>query len=125
MRNKTGYVFIAGVMMAVLFLVPVVSAKTFGIGTEETVHCGIENCHGVDVICGPKPAQMCTMMYAAGDGCRRFAVCEIIDGECRLRPDPRYEQCKECFQECVRTSSDDPSSAFQCEEQCVPSTQSM
>ncbi|MCC6758932.1 MAG: hypothetical protein IT395_04830 [Candidatus Omnitrophica bacterium] len=95
-------------------------AKVFNISKAETVMCGIENCHGVDVICGPKPAQMCTMMYAVGDGCRQYAKCEIIDGKCQLRPDPRFEECQICIKKCLEGLENDPAASFGCESQCLP-----
>lgn len=95
-------------------------AKPFSISKTETVMCGIENCHGVDVICGPKPAQMCTMMYAVGDGCRQYTKCEIIDGKCQLRPDPRFEECQICIKKCLEGLENDPAASFGCESQCLP-----
>ena len=95
-------------------------AEPFIISKTETMMCGIENCHGLDVTCGPKPAQMCTMMYAAGDGCRQYAKCVIIDGKCQLHPDPRFEKCKICIKKCLEGLKKGPAAAFRCESQCLP-----
>lgn len=96
------------------------AAKQTTIIKTETAVCGIENCHGADVICGPHPAEMCTMMYAVGDGCRQFAKCEIINGKCQLNPDPKFEECRNCIKKCLKNSKSDPASSFGCESQCLP-----
>lgn len=80
--------------------------------------CGIENCHGIDIVCGPNVPQACTEMYAMGDFCRQYARCEIVDGKCGLVPNPVFEMCTSCVRECSQTHIDRPVEAFNCEAKC-------
>ena len=79
--------------------------------------CGIENCHGLDIVCG-KPAEMCTEMYQLGDKCRQFARCGIVDGECQQIESPQFDTCKACAQKCEKDFPSDPDKAFMCESEC-------
>lgn len=80
--------------------------------------CGIENCHGLDIICGEHPAEMCTMLYQLGDKCRALARCEVVAGTCGLVENPEFTACKNCAQRCERDFPDDPGKAFACESAC-------
>ena len=80
--------------------------------------CGIENCHGLDIVCGPNPAEMCTMIYQLGDKCRQFAQCEVVDGVCQQIENPQFIACKSCVQECEQDFPNDPEKAFECESTC-------
>ena len=77
--------------------------------------CGIENCHGLDITCGPEVPDACTMDYQLGDFCRQFSVCEVIDGECQLVPNEIYDRCVECIKECEGLGGEP---AFECEAEC-------
>lgn len=80
--------------------------------------CGIENCHGLDITCGPAVPEMCTAMYALGDRCRQYAQCAVIDGKCQLVKNPQFEACKACIKKCLSETSSDPIKAMNCESQC-------
>ncbi len=81
--------------------------------------CGIENCHGLEISCGPNIAEMCTLVYVAGDSCRQFASCAVIDGECQVLAEPEFEICKNCVEDCEKQFAEDPNKFFECESQCA------
>jgi hypothetical protein len=81
--------------------------------------CGIENCHGLDISCGPNIPDVCTMIYEQGDNCRQFADCQIIDGQCSLKESLRFENCKSCVEKCEKDFKDDQVKFFECESRCV------
>lgn len=80
--------------------------------------CGIENCHGLDIVCGKNPAQMCTEMYQLGDRCRQFASCSKVKGKCQLVDNPQFTNCKVCALQCEKQYPNDPEQALFCESQC-------
>jgi hypothetical protein len=84
-----------------------------------TDKCGIENCHGLDITCGSNVPEACTEIYMAGDNCRQFASCEIIDGDCQLVTTEKFESCKACVEQCEEDYADDQIKFFQCESQCA------
>ncbi|MDD4351756.1 MAG: hypothetical protein PHU71_02125 [Candidatus Gracilibacteria bacterium] len=83
------------------------------------IACGIENCHGLDIVCGPNVPEACTMMYMAGDNCRQFASCEILDGTCQMAPSSEFENCKACVEDCESDFAEDPTELFACESSCA------
>lgn len=86
-------------------------------GVEEG-KCGIENCHGLDITCGPNIPEVCTMEYAFGDGCRQYASCQIINGECQLIKSEKFEECKSCVEKCLQDFKEDIIKASECEGEC-------
>ncbi|MCD4782049.1 MAG: hypothetical protein K8S27_16110 [Candidatus Omnitrophica bacterium] len=101
------------ILIVTLFLFGVVAyAKTM---LKEPV-CGIENCHGLDISCGPNVPEVCTAMYALGDFCRQFAQCQTVEGRCQLVPSVQFQSCKSCVQNCM--DAKDPMRAFACESHC-------
>jgi len=78
--------------------------------------CGIANCHGLNIICGPNPPQFCTEMYQLGDFCRQFAKCGIVGSDCVQIESPDFEFCKICVEECEKF--DYGQQAFECEDKC-------
>lgn len=80
--------------------------------------CGIENCHGLDIQCGPNIAEQCTMMYGFGDRCRAFAQCQIIDGRCGLVESKEFKACVDCVKACEESNKGDIPQAFACEGSC-------
>jgi hypothetical protein len=80
--------------------------------------CGIENCHGIDIVCGPNFAEVCSEMYGLGNFCRQYARCEVVQGECRLAKDPAFDVCTECVRKCTDAYQDNPMEAFNCEAKC-------
>ena len=79
--------------------------------------CGIEQCHGLNITCGPNIAEMCTMEARIDDFCRQYVRCEKVGRECRLIKEPKFEECKSCIEKCNQEK--DPEKAFQCAGKCV------
>lgn len=80
--------------------------------------CVVQNCHGLDISCGPKAPQMCTMMYALGDRCLQYARCGVQDGTCRQAENPQFTKCKACVQGCIASDMNDAAKQFACEAKC-------
>ena len=80
--------------------------------------CGIENCHGLDITCGSDIADVCTLMYALGDNCRRYASCKVVNGRCQLVKEPKFDSCASCVQNCTDTYEQDLVKLFECESSC-------
>jgi len=83
--------------------------------------CGIENCHGLDITCGPNIPQTCTFEYQLGDRCREFAKCEIIEGKCQLVKSQKFTDCKTCVEGCLKKHQNNTVELLRCEEKCSPS----
>jgi len=92
--------------------------KPFKLPLPVSDKCGIENCHGLDITCGPNVAEVCTEMYQAGDNCRQFASCQIVEGKCTLQKSADFDSCKSCVQNCQQANPDDPIKFFDCESKC-------
>lgn len=82
---------------------------------EQIIRCGVENCHGLDIICGPNVPDACTALYQLGDFCRDFAKCQIVSGECVFAIDQDFASCKSCVEKCTQQN---PVDAFACEQNC-------
>jgi hypothetical protein len=82
--------------------------------------CGIEQCHGLDITCGPNIPEMCTTEMRIDDYCREYIRCEKVGRECRLIKEPKFEECKSCIEKCNR--DEDPEKAFQCARRCREQT---
>ncbi len=87
-------------------------------GSGDGAICGRENCYGLDIKCGPNPAEMCTMEYRLGDKCLRYVNCGIVDGACIEIKNAAFDACKSCVQKCETDSANDPQKAFDCESKC-------
>jgi len=81
--------------------------------------CGIQNCHGLDIVCGPNAPQVCTMLYAAGDNCRQFASCQTLAGQCELAKTSKFDSCKSCVEKCKQDFQSDQIKFFGCESKCA------
>lgn len=81
--------------------------------------CGMENCHGLDITCGPNVPDACTEIYMLGDRCRQYASCEVIDGECQLVESSAFETCKSCVENCSEEFGQDHTMLFECESGCI------
>jgi len=81
--------------------------------------CGMQNCHGLDITCGPNVPQICDMMYVAGDNCRQFARCQVIDGQCKLEKVLKFDSCKLCVEKCEFDYKNDQIKFFECEGGCA------
>lgn len=80
--------------------------------------CGIQNCHGPVLSCGPEPVEMCTMEYQLGDKCRQRAACRVVNGSCRAVGFGGYDDCVSCVAACMNNSTGDLSRIFTCESKC-------
>jgi hypothetical protein len=78
--------------------------------------CAVENCHGLDIKCGPNPPRACTMIYMVGDNCLRYARCGIQNGKCQQIENSQFTQCKLCVQKCIDNNVG--VDLFDCEEKC-------
>ncbi len=106
-------------IIAVFAVLAVLIAGTFlVVRMRKEERCGIENCHGYVIECGPDVAEMCAAFYQAGDRCREHATCETIDSRCQVRTTPEYDECVECVQECLERYKGDPQEALECESRC-------
>lgn len=85
-----------------------------------TKECGVENCHGLNITCGPNVPEMCTFEYQVGDLCRQFARCEVVGGKCQLVKDASFESCGSCVKKCQEKfpTLDDQIRFSQCESEC-------
>ena len=99
-------------------LIPALILLVFISGCTSYYKCGIENCHGLEITCGPDVPDACTEIHMAGDLCRKFASCERIDGECTLVTDPGFETCKSCVQDCIKEYESHSDDLFDCEYNC-------
>lgn len=80
--------------------------------------CKLENCHGLDIKCGPNPPDYCTMMYGLGDKCLQYAKCGIENNKCQQIENPQFTQCKSCVEACIENNKDDTIKSFECESKC-------
>lgn len=78
--------------------------------------CGIEDCHGMNVRCGPNVPDACTEIYMAGDRCRQYATCGYVDGKCSLIAGKEFEDCRSCVEKCLEKN--DSMEVFSCESLC-------
>lgn len=81
-------------------------------------NCGIENCHGLNIVCGTNVAEVCTMMYQIGDKCRQYATCGVVNGACVQIENVQFITCKACVEQCINNYPNDPDKAFNCENEC-------
>jgi hypothetical protein len=79
--------------------------------------CGIQNCHGPVISCGPIPVEICTTEYQLGDRCRALAACRVVNGSCQAVEFPGYQECSACVTECSNRTAD-PAKMFSCESRC-------
>lgn len=81
--------------------------------------CGRENCHGLEIKCGPNPAEICTEIYMLGDKCLKHVNCGIVDGACQQIQNNDFDNCKNCVETCKQQYALDSSMrVFECESQC-------
>ncbi len=87
---------------------------------EESVSsvCKRENCHGLDIKCGPNAPDICTTLYSIGDKCLKYAECGLQNNKCQQIENSQFTQCKTCVQACVDSNKDDTVKMFACESKC-------
>jgi len=127
-NNNLWYALLAGalVLVAVIFFwnnyqvqIQTRIDKPIEIPKTDQAQCGIENCYGLDITCGPNIPEACTMLYMAGDNCRQFAVCAVMDGQCRQVISTKFNDCKNCVQKCEQNFKNDQIKFFECESGCA------
>jgi hypothetical protein len=80
--------------------------------------CGIENCHGLTVQCGPNPATACPNDMNAGDRCRQYASCQVVSGSCQLVTESKFTKCVNCVEECQKSFINNPNQIQDCSQTC-------
>jgi hypothetical protein len=80
--------------------------------------CSLENCHGLDILCGSNPPDFCTEMYEIGDNCLHYAKCGVKNGKCQPIENSRFTQCRLCVEECIQSRMNDAMRMFECESTC-------
>jgi hypothetical protein len=88
-------------------------------GGSSAKKCGIQNCHGLDISCGSNVPDVCTEIYMMGDGCRKFAKCEFVEGSCRQVSVAEFDACKACVKKCEKDFLTDSVKMFECEGVCI------
>jgi hypothetical protein len=81
--------------------------------------CGVENCHGLEITCGPNIPEICDTMGALSDNCRQYAHCQVIGEECQLVKDTKFDECKSCIEKCEKDFINDPIKVFDCGGKCI------
>lgn len=80
--------------------------------------CQVINCHGLEVECGFGKKMACTLEYAAGDVCRQYVDCQVVEGECRPKEKEEYHHCATCVKNCWESFSSDDPGVIDCEARC-------
>ncbi|MFA6363530.1 hypothetical protein [Methanoregula sp.] len=80
--------------------------------------CGIENCHGVTVMCGPNLATACSNDMDAGDRCRQYASCQVVGGSCQLVTESKFDKCVSCVKMCQSSYYNNPNMLYDCSQKC-------
>jgi len=129
MKNKKiTYGIITLTLLAVLFLFVWSSYraevlknpdKIINLPSQISKECGIQNCHGLDIVCGSDIPEVCDAMYAAGDNCRQFASCQVVGGQCKLEKESGFDSCKSCIEKCELDNTNDQVGFFECESDCA------
>jgi hypothetical protein len=91
---------------------------TFSAKTCTPGACTLETCHGLDIVCGPNPPDICTAMYQAGDKCLQYAQCGVQHCTCGPVENTSFTQCKSCVQNCINENKDTSQKLFECESTC-------
>ena len=112
-------VHIPGIFIFAAFLwsVPLGLCDNADSNITQDQHCGLLNCHGLDVQCGFNPPEVCDAMYRMGDFCRQYISCTIAEGKCQTVVSPNFQQCRSCVEGCHKQESD-PAQSFACEDKC-------
>ena len=116
MSAKLVYWIIAFVILIIVILAALTFTNFQPVLPQQK--CGIENCHGLDLTCGPNVPEACTAIYQLGDRCRQYAECRIVEGECTLVTSKAFDSCKACIENCSAKYPEDPVNLFQCESNC-------
>jgi hypothetical protein len=113
MENMTIFVILSLLLVISTVALLAYLAQPIMSGVET---CGVENCHGLEVSCGPNLPLVCTEVYQVGDRCRQYASCQIVGGNCSLVPGKEFNDCKTCVEACMENK--DSRDIFRCEGRC-------
>ena len=121
-RRKALIVVIVALLLLISFLATKRSTtqpqSPFPLQPANGQNCVMLTCHGLDISCGQTIEDIvCTAVYEAGDRCRQFAACEIVDGSCQPKLSPKFLECKQCVEEC-NVYQGDHIKYFECENKC-------
>ena len=118
-KNKKLFYGVLALILVVLFLfiwnnyqiqIQERPVKPIKIPPQISGKCGMENCHGLDITCGPNIPEICDYSYGVRDSCREYASCQKIDGKCQLVKTGQFDSCKSCVEKCE---------TFECAGKCV------
>ncbi|MBS3107411.1 hypothetical protein J4468_00700 [Candidatus Woesearchaeota archaeon] len=112
------YLFKKFLHLAIIFLMFILALFIYNNYLAPQQVCGIENCHGLDIQCGPEPAEICTEIYQLGDKCRTLASCEIIKDQCQPYFSEEFNACKACVNNCILIHINEIDKQFECESLC-------
>jgi hypothetical protein len=85
---------------------------------DSSQKCQLETCHGLDIVCGSHPPDVCTEIYELGDKCLQYAKCGVQNGKCQQIQNSQFTQCKLCVQKCTDANKNDNIKLFECESKC-------
>ena len=108
-------IFLGFLLISVLLLSACKSQPIQQNPPETNLKCGIQNCHGLDIACGQNVPEVCTEEYQLGDFCRKFAACKVVNGQCQIEQNDKFEQCKSCVEGCKGLGFQ---KIFECESNC-------
>lgn len=101
------------IIIVIAALIIVAIAQQFVVPSDM---CGVQNCHGLQVSCGPNIPDACTQEYQLGDACRPFMKCAVTQGSCQQVEIPHYQQCRDCVEQCLQDFHGED--RFACEANC-------
>ena len=102
--------------VAVVTTEPTVTATPTEVPT--VLACGVENCHGLTVQCGPNVATVCPSAINGEDQCRQYATCQVVSGSCQLVTESRYDKCASCVKSCESSFPNNPNQVLDCSQSC-------
>lgn len=118
---KGKFIFLVGAfvcLVAIFVLLRFGERKENSPTKNEDKKCGIESCHGLEITCGEKVPEVCTLEYRIGDFCRNYVSCEKINGKCVLVKGEKFDLCKACVEECEKKWQEETEKLFECENLC-------
>lgn len=119
-KIKAGFVLLVGALIFVagaFVLLRFLGQKELPI-KNESKKCGIESCHGLEITCGEKVPEVCSLEYQVGDFCRNYVSCKMVGGKCVLAEEREFDLCKSCVEECEKKYQEETEKLFECENLC-------
>ncbi|GEM_PF-4557407 len=76
--------------------------------------CGPQQCHGLDITCGPNGPQACTREFRIpDDACLQYVRCQVVNGVCQ-HANFQFQQCTQCVEKCKTLNEDDQTCMDRC-----------